>query len=192
MLTSKDQLEALNKITSMTEKLSQTQLEYWQLYSHIDTWGFKIILLMFILPLVLLYFVIDRKNILLLGFYGMNIHIWFSYINIAGVRQGYYSYPFELLSFIPGNLALDATLIPVVFMLVYQWTIKFKKNIYVSSFALSLLLAFVFKPLLVGLNLFVLHKGVTYFHLFILYCIIFLISKLITNIFLKMQINPNY
>ncbi|WP_227522030.1 hypothetical protein [Bacillus solitudinis] len=128
MLTSKEQLEAFSKITSMTEKLSQSQLEYWQQYSHIDTWGFKAVLLMFIAPLVCLYFVIDRKNILLFGFYGMNIHIWFSYINIAGVKQGFFGYPFELIPYIPGNLSLDAALIPVLFMLIYQWSINHKKN----------------------------------------------------------------
>ncbi|WP_100372095.1 CBO0543 family protein [Bacillus sp. FJAT-45037] len=192
MLTSKGQLEALSKVTSMTEKLSQSQLEYWQQYSHINTWGFKAVLFMFILPLVVLYFVIDRKNILLLGFYGMNIHIWFSYIDIVGVKHGFFSYPFQLIPYIPGNLTLDAVLIPILFMLTYQWSINHKKNFYISSIAMSLILSFAFKPLLVNLNLFVLHKGTNYFYLFILYCIIFLFSKLITNIFLKMQNSPKY
>ncbi|MDE5414225.1 CBO0543 family protein [Alkalihalobacterium chitinilyticum] len=192
MLTSKEHLDALDKITSMTEKLTQTQLEFWQQYSHIDTWGFKIVLFMFIIPLVFLYFVIDRKNIFLLGFYGTNIHIWFSYINIAGVKHGFFSYPFELIPYIPGNLSLDAALIPVVYMIIYQWTINHKKNFYIYSIALSLILAFAFKPILVHLNLFVLNKGTNYFHLFILYCIIFLFSKLITNLFLKMQNSPKY
>ncbi|WP_227522044.1 hypothetical protein [Bacillus solitudinis] len=190
MLVSQEQLEAFNKITLMTEKLSKSQLDYWQLYSNIDTWGFKVVLFMFIIPLIVLYFVIDRKNILLLGFYGMNIHVWFSYINIAGIRQGYFSYPFELIPFIPGNLALDAALIPILYMLIYQWSINHKKKFYISSIVLSLILSFAFKPLLSYLNLFVLYKGANYFHLFILYCIIFLFSKLITNLFLKMQKNP--
>lgn len=185
-----EQLAALRKITLMTEQLSQLQMEFWQQYTHIDTWGFKVVLLMFIIPLVSLYFTIDRRNILLLGFYGLNIHVWFSYINIAGVRQGFFSYPFELIPFIPGNLALDAALIPVLFMLVYQWTINHGKNFYLYTFGLSLILSFVFKPILVSLELFILHKGTNYFHLFILYAIIFLFSKLITNLFLKMQRNP--
>ncbi len=186
-----EQIEALRKLTLKTEQLSQLQMEYWQQYANIDTWGFKIILLMFVLPLVWLYFAIDRKNILLLGFYGLNIHVWFSYINIAGVRQGFFSYPYELIPFIPGNLALDAALIPVLFMLVYQWTIKHNKNFYLYSLLLSAVLSFVFKPIIVSMNMFVLHKGTNYLILFILYCIIFLFSKVITNIFLKLQRNPH-
>ncbi|WP_035179929.1 CBO0543 family protein [Alkalihalobacterium bogoriense] len=187
MFSSEKQLEALNKITSTTEKLTQTQIEYWTLYSHMNTWGFKVILLMFIIPLIALYFLIDRRKMLLLGFYGMNIHVWFSYINISGIRQGLFSYPFELIPFIPGNLALDATLIPVLFMLVYQWTINHRKNFYIYTIALSLVLSFIFKPLLVHFGFFVLHKGMNYFYLFVLYCVIFLFSKLITTVFLKMQ-----
>lgn len=181
------QLEALEKVTLMTEKLSQSQLEYWQTFSHLNTWGFKIILLMFIVPLIFLYFFIDRNNILLLGFYGMNIHVWFSYINIAGVKWGFFSYPFELIPYLPGNLALDAALIPVLFILIYQYTIRHKRNFYIYSIGLSLILSFLFKPLLVTLQLFQLHKGTNYFHLFVLYCIIFSFSKIITNLFLWMQ-----
>lgn len=185
-----DQLASLEKIKNMTEQLSKVQIDYWQQFSHIETWGFKIVLLMFTLPLVYLYFAIDRKNIFLLGFYGFNVHVWFSYINIWGVRQGFFAYPFELIPFIPGNLALDAALIPVLFMLVYQWTINLNKNFYLYSTALSLFLSFVFKPILVSTGMFVLYKGTNYFHLFLLYCIIFLLSKFITNLFLVMQRNP--
>ncbi|MCT8137783.1 hypothetical protein H1D32_08450 [Anaerobacillus sp. CMMVII] len=184
------QSDALSKITAMTEQLSKLQMDYWQQYSNIETWGFKIILLIFVVPLVLLYFTIDRKHILLLGFYGLNVHIWFSYINIAGVKQGFYTYPFELIPFIPGNLALDASLIPVLFILVYQWTMRHRKNFYLYSIALSLFLAFIFKPILVYVGMFVMYKGTNYFILFVLYCIIFLLSKLITNLFLKMQESP--
>ncbi|RXI97774.1 hypothetical protein DS745_15515 [Anaerobacillus alkaliphilus] len=185
------QLDALKNITEKTEQLSNLHLDYWQQYANIDTWGFKTVLLMFIAPLVLLYFTIDRKNILLIGFYGLNIHVWFSYINITGVRWGFFSYPFELIPFIPGNLALDAALIPVLFMLVYQWTIKHRKNFYLYSLALSAVLSFVFKPSLVYFELFQLHKGTNYLILFLLYCVIFLFSKLITNLFLRMQRNPH-
>ncbi|RXI96269.1 hypothetical protein DS745_21275 [Anaerobacillus alkaliphilus] len=186
-----ERLEALREVTLLTEKLSTLQIEYWQEYSNINTWGFKAVLLMFIIPLVVLYFTIDRENILLLGFYGLNIHVWFSYINIASVKQGFIEYPYELIPFIPGNLSLDAALIPVLYMLVYQWTIKHRKNFYIYSFALTVILAFAFKPFLAIVNLIVLNEGTNYVHIFIAYCIIFLLSRIITVIFLKMQRNPS-
>ncbi|MCL7749903.1 CBO0543 family protein [Halalkalibacter alkaliphilus] len=186
----KDQIEVYEKIRTMQEQLSQLQAEYWHQFSNLATWQFWLIfLVMCVAPLVVLYFVIDRKNIFLLGFYGFNIHIWFSYTDIFGVRQGLWGYPYQLIPFIPGNLSLDAVLIPVLFMFVYQWTLNHKKNFYIYTIGLSLFLSFIFKPILTLHHLFKLHNGINFFHLFLLYCVIFLLSKIITNIFLHMQKN---
>ncbi|WP_088105680.1 CBO0543 family protein [Halalkalibacter urbisdiaboli] len=181
------QSELIDKIKSLKEQLTEMQNQYWQLYSNMGTWQFWVILLMFTLPLVALYFLIDRRKMLLLGFYGFNIHIWFGYINVWGYNRGLWEYPYELVPFLPGNLALDASLIPVLFMLVYQWTLNHRKNYYLYTLGLSAFLSFIFKPFLVAVHLFELDKGTTYIHLFIAYCVIFLFSKLITSIFLKMQ-----
>ncbi|OLO39051.1 hypothetical protein BTR23_10440 [Alkalihalophilus pseudofirmus] len=172
----------------MQEQLSQLQVEYWHSYSNLETVQFWVIfLLFFVAPLVALYFLIDRKKIFLIGFYGFNIHVWFSYIDIWGYKNGLWGYPFELIPFLPGNLSLDAALIPVLFMLVYQWTLNNNKNFYLYTFGLSVFLSFVFKPLLTLHHYFELHKGVNFFHLLLAYCVIFLISKMITNIFIKMK-----
>ncbi|WP_078427729.1 CBO0543 family protein [Alkalihalobacterium alkalinitrilicum] len=184
----KEQLESYEKIKSMQEQLSQLQVEYWHSYSNLETVQFWVIfLLFFVAPLVALYFLIDRKKIFLIGFYGFNIHVWFSYIDIWGYKNGLWGYPFELIPFLPGNLSLDAALIPVLFMLVYQWTLNNNKNFYLYTFGLSVFLSFVFKPLLTLHHYFELHKGVNFFHLLLAYCVIFLISKMITNIFIKMK-----
>ncbi len=182
----KEKVEFLEKIATMQEELTQLQVEYWHQYSHLGTWQFWVILFLFVAPLISLFFLLDRKRILLLGFFGFNIHVWFSYINIWGVKQVFWEYPHELLPFLPGNLALDAALIPAVFMLVYQWVLNNNKNFYLYMIGLSLFLAFGFKPLIVMHNLFVLHKGINYLHLFIAYCVIFFVSKMITNVFLKL------
>ncbi|MBD1382022.1 hypothetical protein IC621_17475 [Bacillus sp. IB182487] len=184
----KEQLEFYEKVRSFTEETTQLRTDYWYDYSNLSTWQFWVILLfMFIVPLVVLYFFIDRKKIFLIGFYGFNIHVWFGYIDSWGNNKGLWGYPYELIPLIPGSLSLDAALIPILFMLVYQWTHHHRKNYYLYSIGLSLILSFVLKPILVMHNLFVLHKWVHYYHFFIAYCLVFLFSKLITNIFITMQ-----
>lgn len=184
----KKQQEMLNQITSYQEKLSKIQIEYWHTYSNWESWQFWVMLIaMFIAPLIILYFLIDRRKILLIGFFGLNIHVWFNYINIWGVKKGLWEYPYELLPFLPGNISLDAALIPVLYMLLYQWTINKNKNYYLYMLILSAFLSFIFKPLLVLHELFKLNKGINYFHIFIAYCILFLLSKLITQIFIILQ-----
>lgn len=184
----KEQLGSYEKIKSMQEKLSELQIDYWYSYSGLWTWQFWVIfLLMFVTPLLALYFLIDRKKIFLIGFYGFNIHVWFGYIDTWGVKNGFWGYPYELLPFLPGNLSLDAALIPVLFMLVYQWTLNHNRNYYLYTIILSLCLSFIFKPILTLHHLFELHKGINFIHIFIAYCVIFLVSKIITNVFIRMQ-----
>lgn len=171
----------------MENTLSNAWEDYWQQYSNFGTWQFWLALAMAVLPLVLLYFVIDRRKAFHIGFFGFNVHVWFHYIDTYGVRNGLWDYPYQIIPVAAINFALDASLIPVLFMLLYQWTINHNKNYYVYLICLSIVLSFIFKPLLSALDFLELHKWANYFILFIGYIIIMLVSKWITNLFLYFE-----
>lgn len=177
------QLELLNEIRSMAEEVSQFQMEYWKSFSDFGIWQFWVVILMLIAPLIVLFISIDKSKMLLLGFFGFNYHIWFAYANSIGINLGFWEYPYQIVPFLAG-FALDASFIPVSFMLLYQWTLNHKKNIYLYSVLLSAIFAFVLKPIMVNLHFFHMFKGVNYVHLFIFYVAFFIISKLITTFFL--------
>jgi hypothetical protein len=172
--------ELINKIHA---KASNMTIHYWQSYSNLGTWQFWVIAGMVIVPLIALYFFMDRKKALLIGFFGFNVHVWFHYIDAFGIMRAFWNYPYNLFPLLIG-FSLDAALIPVVFMFVYQWTLNKNKNFYLYATALSAFLSFLFKPTLVTFGFFKIYKGLNYFHLFLLYIVVFVISKLITNIFL--------
>ncbi|ENH96164.1 hypothetical protein J416_12162 [Gracilibacillus halophilus YIM-C55.5] len=174
------------QIRSMLEELSQLQVEYWKLTSDFSSWQFWAVIFMLIIPLIILFIAIDKDKMLLLGFYGFNYHVWFAYTNEVGVSLGFWEYPYQPMPYIE-SFALDASFIPICFMLLYQWSIKYKKNIYLYSILLSALFAFVLKPIMVSGHLFHMFKGVNYFHLFLFYVAFFLLSKLITNLFVWLQ-----
>ncbi|RYG72017.1 hypothetical protein EU245_11980 [Lentibacillus lipolyticus] len=180
------QVELSTQIRTMMEKTAKLQLEYWKLIADLSSWHFWIVILMLLLPLIVLFFYIDKRNALLLGFFGLNFHIWFAYANKILIGLGLIEYPYPVFPFID-SFSLDASFVPIAFMLLYQWTIKHNKNIYLYSILLSAILAFVFKPILVNLDLFHMFKGVNYFHLFLFYMAFFIASKLITNLFLWLQ-----
>ncbi len=182
-----EQAEYLGRLTQMQDNLTNAWRDYWYQYSNAGTWQFWFILGMLVLPLVVLYFTLDRDKALQIGFYGFNVHMWFTYIDAIGIRLVRWEYPYRITPIVPVSLALDASLIPVIYMLVYQWTRNHRKNYYVYLTVVSLLLSFVFKPILTALDLFELYKGTTYFHLFIGYMVTGLISKWITNLFLHFQ-----
>ncbi|MFD1039454.1 CBO0543 family protein [Virgibacillus byunsanensis] len=184
------QLELLNKIRSMAEEVTQFQIEYWKSFSDFGIWQFWVVILMLIIPLIVLFISIDKGKMLLLGFFGLNYHIWFAYVNSFGISLGLWEYPYQIVPFLP-SFALDASLVPISFMLLYQWTLNHKKNIYLYSILLSGIFAFVLKPIMVNLHFFHMFKGVNYVHLFLFYVAFFIVSKLITNLFLWLQQKGN-
>ncbi|MEW9674531.1 CBO0543 family protein [Ammoniphilus sp. 3BR4] len=142
---------------------------------------------MLIIPLVVLYFLLDRRKAFLLGFLGFNVHVWFTYIDAYGIKQALWNYPFQITHVLPTGFALDASLIPVSYMLVYQWTLNQNKNYYIYTTILCISFAFIMKSLMVAFDLFQMYKGTNYFHLFIGYITIMLLSKWITNVFIHFQ-----
>lgn len=187
---SDQQLESLEEIRQASEKLTQISIDYWSTYSSFNDIKFWVVVCMLVIPLVVLYLKIDRSKMLLLGFYGLNYHVWFAYTNSIGINLGLWEYPYEVLPVLP-SFALDASFVPVCFMLTYQWTLNNGKNFYLYSTILSAVFAFIIKPILVGHHLFRMFYGINYLSLFLFYILFFVVSKLITNLFIKLQKNKN-
>ncbi|MFB3170009.1 CBO0543 family protein [Neobacillus sp. 179-C4.2 HS] len=183
------QKEALSKLIKEQQQGAAQWLKYWQEYSAFDTWQFWFHVIMFVSPLIILYFAMDWKRALQLGFYGYNVHVWFGYFDDFGASQGLWTYPYKMIPFIAHSVGLDASLVPVSFILVYQWTLKHHKNYYLYTLLLSLFLSFILKPIFVMHNLFKFNSWANYFHLFLTYIVILVLSKVITDIFLRFQKN---
>ena len=90
------QFEQLNKLT---EELTQSQIGYWQQYSNLNSWQFWFSVCLLVLPLVCLYLFIDRRKALLLGFYGFNVHVWFTKFDEIAIANGLWNYPYKLIPF---------------------------------------------------------------------------------------------
>lgn len=182
-----DQVKFIHKIQDIQSKLLNNSIDYWQEYSSFGTWQFWVVLSFFILPLIAIYVFIDKKRALLLGFFGFNVHVWFTYIDLLGGINNFWFYPYKIFPFFATSFALDVSLIPMLYMFVYQWTLNHMKNYYLYILILCGVLAFVFKPILSMLDLFELNKGTNYFHIFLAYILVALLSKIITNIFIYFQ-----
>jgi hypothetical protein len=182
-----EQRQVLEKLLLLEEETTNGWIEYWKEFSHLGTWQFWVNAAMLAIPLIVLLFLIDRKKAFHLGFFGFNVHVWFTYIDAIGMRLTYWTYPYQFIPVMPVNFSLDASLIPVTFMLLYQWVINHNKNYYLYMVGLSLFYSFIFKPIFVSLHLFELNKGANYFHLFLGYMVIVILSKWITNLFLYFE-----
>ncbi|KKK36714.1 hypothetical protein WQ57_17795 [Mesobacillus campisalis] len=182
-----EQLELIEQIRKAEIVQNERWVEYWSHYSHYFTWQFWVVLSLFVIPLILVVLFIDRRKIFLLGFYGYSVHVFFGYTDIFGVNNGYWTYPYKLIPILPASITLDASLVPVIYMLFYQYLLNHGKNYYLWMLGLCLTLAYVMKPLMVGLGLFHFGGKENFFVLFLGYAFTALIAKIIMNTFLYLS-----
>ncbi|WP_347551434.1 CBO0543 family protein [Pseudalkalibacillus hwajinpoensis] len=132
-----NQQEHFVHILSLKKELEKTYIEYWQQFSSFSSWQFWVVLAMLLIPLIVLYFKIDRRKIFLLGFFGYSIHVLAAYTDALGIRKSWWDYPYVALPQLPGSIGIDASLIPVYFILLYQWCLNKDKSIgYMEHFLL--------------------------------------------------------
>lgn len=178
-----NRIKDFDQIVKMGKEGQKALNDYWVEYSIYNSFEYWFMVMLFIVPLIVLFFKIDKRKLFFMGFYGYSIHMLFGYIDLYNKNSGVLNYPFPMIPAVPG-ISLDSSFVPVTFMLVYQWTLNHKKNYYVYTVLTSAVLAFVFKPLLIGLGLFKLYGSTNYFFLFICYLIVIILAKVITDVFL--------
>lgn len=179
------QKEQFDLIQSIKLELEKTYSDYWQKFSDFNNWQFWVVLAIFIIPLIILYFRIDRSKIFLLGFYGYSIHVIAAYLDALGVRKLWWDYPYVAFPQLPGSIGIDASLIPVYFLLLYQWCLNKNKNYWLYATLSSFGFTFIIKKIMVSLNLFQLNTS--WFVLLLAYLFAVYTAKIITDIFIKMS-----
>lgn len=186
-MMNENQSKQLNNLRETSRELAHDWVDYWQTYSYLDTWQFWLNVTLLIIPLIVLFFKLDRTKAFQIGFFGFAAHVLCTYIDGYSTRFGLWEYPYKIIPLLPINFGLDTSLIPVVIMLVYQWTLNQKKNYYIAVLIVAALFAFVFKPILSFFHLFHLSEDSTYFHLFLWYITGGILAKWVTNLFLYFE-----
>jgi len=183
-----DKQEAmLKRLGDVLAENTQDRLQYWLEFSNAGTWQFWFNVFIIVAPLILLAFALERRQAFRISFYGLLVHMVFTYIDAFGTLHGFWEYPYKFFPFLTVSIGLDSSLVPVVYMLLYQWVLNRKKNYYLWFFLLSLAFAFGLKPIMTALDLFQFYRGANFLHLFAGYYFIALTSKWITDLFARHQ-----
>lgn len=178
-----ERLSRFDKIVEMGKEGQKALNEYWWDFSLYTSFEYWLMVLFLVIPLIILLLKINKNKLFQILFYGYSIHMPFGYIDLYGRNMGYWNYPFPVIPVLPG-ISLDSSLIPIIFIFVYQSSMTSNKKYYMYATITSVILSFVFKPMLVGLGLFKMYGSINYFHLFISYVFVFIFAKVITDFFL--------
>lgn len=180
--------QILQRIDKLDAELMDLILEHWIRFGHFLTWQFWFNVIFFSLPLIITFIFIDRKKIFQIAFYGYSFHVLFVYLDVFFTRFNFWDHPYLMIPFIPVSIPVDASLVPVTFMLAYQFSINRNKNF----FLVTLITSFLVTLIAWGwqqLDLLVLYKGMNLFHIFLLDVGMALIAYWFTNLFLRLQKN---
>ncbi|WP_052144841.1 hypothetical protein, partial [Halalkalibacter okhensis] len=131
------QQEFIEKINRVQTNVNYMTDEYWALYSDASTWQFWYHLFWLIFPLVILFKFIDKEKFFEVLFYGYSVHVLFTYGDSYLVRYGYVDHPYMIFSQFPFAFSVNAAILPVIYMLLYQYCILHKKNFYIWSLVVS-------------------------------------------------------
>jgi hypothetical protein len=182
---SAEQEQLVRELSDQLSAFTSNWRNYWSIYS-LFSWQFWILACVVLIPLLVLFWKLDRQRILQVLFYGLGVHVVALYCDLYGTSHAMWVYPFVLLPFPTASFGLDASLIPVAYMLMYQWTVHRHKNYYLYMLLMCAVFAFGVKPLM-QMTRFIRILDTTYWELFLFYVVIGLVPKLTTDLFLALQ-----
>lgn len=110
-----------------------------------------------ILSVIVCIKLIDRKRLIEIFLYGLIIAVLSVTLDEFGYEYRLWSYNIHLLSQLPHISWVYYIIMPVIYMLVYQYYYDWR-SYYLAMAVLAVVLAFVFEPLLVLMQIYVLLK----------------------------------
>ncbi|MGJ9383855.1 CBO0543 family protein [Salipaludibacillus sp. CF4.18] len=179
------QQEHFEHIHRLMSELENTYMDYWQKFSDFRTWEFWAVLATLTIPIIILIIGIDKSKIFLLGFFGYSVHILAAYTDALGIRKLWWDYPHVVFPQLPGSISIDASLIPVYFIFLYQWCLNKNKNYWLYASLSAIGFTFILKPIMISLNLFQIYTN--WFVLLAAYLFVIYGAKIITNIFITLS-----
>nr|WP_306812943.1 CBO0543 family protein [Paenibacillus soyae] len=162
-------------------------INYWWEYSAFDTWRFWLTVILLLVPLVVLYFKLDRSRVYQIGFYGFAIHMLGVYVDTVGTNYGFWSYPYKMIPVLPTSFTLTSSMIPVAFMLMYQWQSRKRINYYLCAAGVAAVFVFIVHPIFKWLDMFQMYRGFNYWIMFVNYFAGAVMAKLFLNAFVYLN-----
>lgn len=185
-----DRNELLEQISWKTDELAHLVAEYWHQYSDYTNWQFWFVLFVLIAPLVLLYFTIDRNRLFEIFFFGYTVNMLWTMVEAVLTREGLFVYHYFLMPFLPSATNMTTSLLPVSFLLLYQYCTNRGKNFHLYVLVLSALYAFVFANVEEYVGLLSLNRGMSNFYIFFIDVVIAYFSYWFTVFLLRFKEMP--
>jgi len=176
----------------LTEKKFETflaSLNHWY-FDDLGKWTWWLSLGLTVIPLIIWWKIADKTRLLEIIVLGLLANTTASFLDVVGSEAVLWGYPDRLFPNFPRILPIDFTVIPVTFMVIYQYFPDWKRYS-LAIIAMSFIYSFVAEPLLVLIGLYELYAW-KFVYSFPIYIIMGLFLRLVVELFIVKQKASKY
>lgn len=169
----------------IVEPLSLMNFYHWILLNNIADPRWWLLFISVFWPWIVWWKLVIKKRLFEILTYGLLWAAMATWLDLLGTSEGMWEYPFKLYDKVSCLLPADVSVIPVLYMLLYQYGERWK-TFFIGSLIVSTLLSFVFEPLFLKMNMLNL---ITWSHTRSWFAFIFLalVTRLIITVLKKAQ-----
>lgn len=146
-------MDILKEIITLQQQLTKLEHKHW-VENVLFSFNWWLLLCIFIVPWIIWWKLVDKRRIREILLYGFIIMVLSSILDDLGIASLLWTYPYQLLQILDRLNAIDLTVLPVMYMLIYQYYPKWKSFL-IAHVLLSFFSAFIAEPILVRLNIYV-------------------------------------
>ncbi len=172
------------KYLATKKHMKALSLEHWTKFE-VWKWNWWLSVVLTIIPLYIWWKIVDKKRLMEIVAYGFFINISASFLDVLGSEFVLWDYPVRVIPNLPRLVPIDFTVIPVVYMIVYQFFPKWK-GFLIASTVVAATFSFIAEPLLVWMKLYMLNTW-KYYYSFPIYIAMAVVGKLMVNVFKAAQ-----
>jgi hypothetical protein len=143
-------------IKNARETLKDVAFNHWVQYD-LFSWQWWFLLAATLIPWIFWLLFHDKKRTFEILSYGLIWAVMASTLDVIGGELVLWGYPDKLLPMVPPLFPADITVIPVLFMFVYQLS-KTYSRYFILSILGSALFSYIFEPLFIKGHMFILHN----------------------------------
>ncbi|HZK56087.1 MAG TPA: CBO0543 family protein [Desulfosporosinus sp.] len=178
------EIELENQMIKIKLIHKHLSIEHWVNYE-VFTWQWWVGVACVVIPLVLMWILIDKRRLLEIIAFGFMINILATFLDVVGSELLLWNYTLRILPQIPLLFPVDFVLVPIFYMLVYQ-RYKAWKQFLLASTILALALAFVAEPLAVYIGQYELIYW-KFIYSFPIYIVLAILGKIFANKMFSVQ-----
>ncbi|WP_257348859.1 CBO0543 family protein [Pseudalkalibacillus decolorationis] len=151
----------LENVTDIQGKLLDLKVDHWSEHGLFSA-NWWLLLVLLTLPWILWWFLVDRSRLFKILTLGLMVSIIANLLDTLGISWGLWVYKMDIVPGFPQLIPIDHSVLPVGYMLVYQFFPKWKHFLIVSVIA-SLFGAFIVEQTFVHIGI---YKMIVWKHIY--------------------------